>query len=179
MKIRPNRLALSTLLAIAAITALPAQAQDVTCYTVRDSTGKIIDQAADPPVDLSKRISETVPQKYGAGSTMMIGLSDFSSCNNNTNTATETNGFSGYAASNLGTNSGQNYSSGGSYTRGSSHRSSYDIGPTASNTYIGGSTGGGHTYVKGHYRSNGTYVQPYMRSSGNYGRSSGGGGRKR
>lgn len=168
----PKHLALSALLAIAAMTALPAQAQELTCYTVRDSKGKIIDQTTEAPVDMSRPLSQTLPQKYGPGSTMIVGFSDFTSCSEKIASAsTETSGFTGYTASSFGAASGYSGSSSGGSYGGGGYSGSYS--PSSYGSY--GTSSAGRYAVSSYHRNDGTYVRAHTRGySGG-----GGGGRKR
>lgn len=43
-----------------------------TCYSVYKSDGTLIHQTSTPPVNLSLPLSDTVPEKYGAGATMQL-----------------------------------------------------------------------------------------------------------
>jgi hypothetical protein len=57
-----------------------AQADIATCYSVRNQQGKLLEQTTLPPVDMSRPVSETVPEKYGQGSRMTFIQMDKSAC---------------------------------------------------------------------------------------------------
>lgn len=122
----PKRLALSALLAIAASLALPAQAQTITCYTVRNSAGTLLEQSIIPPIDLSQPISQGVAEKYGPNAKLVMWPTDHSSCPDAASVAAaspgkrDTGSFGSYQASHL--TSGYNSSS---YDSGSTYPSSY------------------------------------------------------
>ncbi|MDR0273842.1 MAG: hypothetical protein LBI48_00560 [Burkholderiaceae bacterium] len=46
------------------------------CYTVMDAKGKTVSESPNPPVDMARRLHETVPDKYGSGATMIFGIAD-------------------------------------------------------------------------------------------------------
>ena len=49
------------------------------CFTVYNKEGAMVLRTTEPPVDLSRRIGDTVPEKFGPGSTMLM-VSDSSDC---------------------------------------------------------------------------------------------------
>jgi hypothetical protein len=59
MKFRTSLLAASLL----AVAAWPALA----CYTVYDSSSRVVFRSAEPPVDMSRPLHETVPQRFPGG----------------------------------------------------------------------------------------------------------------
>src|SRR5574337_1784897 len=61
------------LVAAALLAAASAQAS---CYTVLDAKGQIVSQTSTPPVDMSLRLDQTVPERYGAGADMVFGIAD-------------------------------------------------------------------------------------------------------
>lgn len=63
----------SLALAIALLAATGAQAA---CYTVLGSNGAILAQSSTPPVDMSYQLHQTVPQRFGAGASMVFGIAD-------------------------------------------------------------------------------------------------------
>lgn len=46
------------------------------CYSVYPPSGKMVYQAKTPPVDLSRPLSDTVPQRFGRGAAMVVNLLD-------------------------------------------------------------------------------------------------------
>lgn len=68
------------LLGAAFLIHFAAQADIATCYSVRDQQGKLLEQTTQPPVDMSRPVSETVPEKYGPGSRMTFIQMDKSAC---------------------------------------------------------------------------------------------------
>jgi hypothetical protein len=46
------------------------------CYIVMDSKGNVVSQSPNPPVDMSRQLHNTVPEKYGQGTTMTFGIAD-------------------------------------------------------------------------------------------------------
>lgn len=163
-------IALSILLPISA--QAQQEIQEAICYTVRNSAGKIIEQTTDVPVDMSKHLSQTVPEKYGAGSTMTFSLLDTDYCPEIlAATSASPNGFSSRTVSTPNFAAYSGYSTG--YTGANSYASASGGGVSG---YAGANGGGSGRYaVRGYHRSNGTYVQAHTRGYS----SSGGGGRKR
>lgn len=140
------------LLTIASAVTLPTQAQEVTCYTVRDSAGKVLEQSTQAPVDLSKPLSQATAERYGSDSKLTIWPTDRSSCPDAASVAaaspgkrnTDTGNFGSYQASHL--TSG--YTSTSSYTDTSSTDSAI-----------------GRHNVRGYTRKDGTYVRPHTRAT--------------
>jgi len=46
------------------------------CYVVMDVKGNTVSESPNPPVDMSRWLSDTVPNKYGQGATMVFGIAD-------------------------------------------------------------------------------------------------------
>ena len=46
------------------------------CYAVYDGAGKAVSRSSDAPVDLSRPIGDTVRERFGAGSHMVMGSRD-------------------------------------------------------------------------------------------------------
>lgn len=67
------------LLLVIAATA-SAHASAATCYTVRNSNGKIIEQSTDAPVDMSQPLGQAVEEKYGPGSRLTFLQTDSFAC---------------------------------------------------------------------------------------------------
>ena len=49
------------------------------CYSVYNSTGRLIHQSSDAPVDTRQQYHMTVPQRFGSGSTLVY-LAEYESC---------------------------------------------------------------------------------------------------
>ena len=60
------RLGLCMALALVGTTASAA------CYHVYNGRGKLVERAANPPVNMSRHLRQTVPKKYGRGATMVF-----------------------------------------------------------------------------------------------------------
>ena len=59
----------SLLLLAASLATGTAQA---TCYSIYKPDGKLLQQSSTPPVNLSLQIGDTVPEKFGPGTTMTV-----------------------------------------------------------------------------------------------------------
>lgn len=64
-----------TFLGLAATFVLASGAQ-AACYTVMGPKGQILSETSTPPVDMTRQLHETVPQRFGPGTTMVFGLAD-------------------------------------------------------------------------------------------------------
>ena len=161
------------LLTIASAATLPTQAQEVTCYTVRDSAGKVLEQSTEAPVDLSKPLSQATVERYGSDSKLTIWPTDRSSCPDAASVAaaspgkrnTDTGNFGSYQASHL--TSGYN-------------SSSYDSGSTYPSSYAHAGRTGSRRAASSYSNSN-TYRSSYSSGSSSHSHSSGRGrgGRRR
>ncbi len=157
-----HRLILSLLLAAG---SQLAQAQPITCYTVRDSAGTLLEQSAEPPVDLSKPLSEGVAEKFGPNAKLVMWPTDRSSCPDAASVAAaspgkrnaDTANFGSYQASHLTSGYSSSYDGGYSsgYTPRSNHAyagrsssrrsaSSYSSGHPHRSSYISGSSSHSH-----------------------------------
>lgn len=65
-----------TKISVAAAGLLLAAAAQAACYTVMDAKGNVVSQTTTPPVDMSYRLHQTVPERYGRGASMVFGLAD-------------------------------------------------------------------------------------------------------
>lgn len=63
-------------LAVALAGLLAVAGAQAACYTVMDAKGNILSQTSTPPVDMSRPLSETVPQRWGEGARMVFGSAD-------------------------------------------------------------------------------------------------------
>ena len=57
-------------------TLLLAAGAQAACYTVMGPRGEIVSQTSTPPVDMAYQLHQTVPYKYGPGTTLVFGLAD-------------------------------------------------------------------------------------------------------
>ena len=57
---------------LGSIFALCACWASAACYSVRDAQQKLVYQAQETPVDLSRRLGDTVPARFGRGATMLV-----------------------------------------------------------------------------------------------------------
>ena len=57
-------------------TLLAAAGAQAACYTVLGPRGEVLVQSSTPPVDMSRQLHQTVPQRYGPGATMVFGIAD-------------------------------------------------------------------------------------------------------
>ncbi len=66
--------------AACAAVAVAASAASAACYSVYDSKGKLLQQTAQPPVDMRYHLGHTVPKKYGVGASMAFEAPVASAC---------------------------------------------------------------------------------------------------
>jgi predicted small secreted protein len=52
---------------------LVAAGAQATCFTVLGPGGQILSRTSTPPVDMSRQLHETVPQRFGTGAVMVFG----------------------------------------------------------------------------------------------------------
>lgn len=62
-------------LLLVAATLATGMAQ-ATCYNIYKADGSLMHQSSTSPVDLSLQIGDTVPEKFGAGATMVVSADD-------------------------------------------------------------------------------------------------------
>ena len=55
---------------------LAAQAAQAACYIVYTADQQVVYRAQTPPVDMSRQLHQTVPQRYGRGATLVFGIAD-------------------------------------------------------------------------------------------------------
>lgn len=51
-----------------------------TCYTVYDTTNRVVFQATEPPVNMARELHDTVPARFGPGATMVFSLNASDNC---------------------------------------------------------------------------------------------------
>jgi hypothetical protein len=64
---------LALCMAVSAVVASPAYAS---CFTIYDRHDKMVFQSPETPVDMSYQLHQTVPERFGAGASMVFTLSD-------------------------------------------------------------------------------------------------------
>lgn len=65
--------------AIAVVATLLSMSSHSACYTVRNASGTVVYQSLEPPVDLSKPLGDTIPQRFGERAGLVLSL-DESNC---------------------------------------------------------------------------------------------------
>jgi hypothetical protein len=62
---------------VVAIALLASGVAQATCYSVYKADGTLIQEGSTTPVNLSMPIGDTVPEKFGPGTLMMVSDNDF------------------------------------------------------------------------------------------------------